>query len=161
MRESNLWTTETLKGKPQSHRATEQEQTGLNTSQVKTPGLNTLNSITHRIIGAAIDVHRHLGPGLSELLYERAMCIEFELRGIGYGSQIRVDAEYKGHLLGQYRIDAIVEDSVVVEVKCVTSILPVHEAQVLTYLRLTKKRLGLLINFHERVLIDGIRRFAL
>ncbi len=133
-------------GSPQSHRATE---------------LDHLEPITRKIIGAAIEVHRHLGPGLPESVYERALCIEFDLRHIPYQPQVPIPAEYKGHLLGQYRIDAIVEDAVLVEVKSVSSLLPVHQGQVLTYLRLTGKRLALLINFHERAVVDGVQRVAL
>lgn len=132
--------------RPQRHRDTE---------------LEGLEPITRRIIGAAIEVHRHLGPGLPESIYERALRIEFGLCGIRNQSQVAVSAEYKGHLLGQYRIDFIVEDAVIVEAKSVSALLPVHEGQVLTYLRLTGKRLALLINFHERTCIEGIRRIAL
>ncbi len=120
-----------------------------------------LNPLTSRIIGAAIEVHRVLGPGLLEPIYETAMCIELEDCGVKFARQSRVPAYYKGRLLGDYRIDLIVEDLVVVEVKSVVSVLPLFEAQLLTYLRLTGKRVGLLINFHSRLLKDGIKRMVL
>jgi GxxExxY protein len=123
--------------------------------------LDQLSPLTRRVIGAAIEVHRHLGQGLPESVYERAMCIEFDLRGMRYENQVPVAAVYKGHILGEYRIDFIVEDALVVEIKSVVNVTPMFEGQVLTYLRVTKKRLGLLLNFHERRLTDGIRRFAL
>jgi GxxExxY protein len=123
--------------------------------------LDQLSTITHQIIGAAIEVHRNLGPGLPEVVYERAMCIEFNLRSVKYEQQVSADAVYKGHRIGHYRIDFVVEDAVVLEVKSVTAVGPVFEGQVLTYLKLTGKRLGLLLNFHERLLTDGVRRFVL
>jgi GxxExxY protein len=131
---------------PQRHRDTELEQ---------------LSSLTRRVIGAAIEVHSYLGQGLPESVYERAMCIEFDLRGIHYENQVPVTAVYKGHVLGEYRVDFVVEDALMVEIKSVVNVTPMFEGQVLTYLRVTKKRLGLLLNFHERRLTDGIRRFAL
>lgn len=120
-----------------------------------------LSPLTSRIIGAAIEVHRVLGPGLLEPIYETAMCIELDDCGVTFVRQSRVPAYYKGRLLGEYRIDLVIEDLVVVEVKSVVSVLPVFEAQLLTYLRLTGKRVGLLINFHSRLLKDGIRRMVL
>ena len=124
-------------------------------------GQSEENTLTSQIIGAAIEVHRILGPGLMERLYETALCIELDAHGIAYARQVRVPAFYKSHLLGEYHVDLIVEDTVVVEVKSVVAILPVFEAQLITYLRLTKKRIGLLINFHSRLLKDGIVRRVL
>ena len=106
-------------------------------------------------------VHRVLGPGLLEVTYERAMCIEFDDAGVGYQHQLRVPACYKGRSLGEYHIDFIVEDLVVVEIKSVERMPPVFEAQVLTYLRVIKKPLGLLINFNSRLVKDGVTRLAL
>ena len=120
-----------------------------------------LSGLTSVIIGAAIEVHRVLGPGLLEPLYETAMSIELEDRGLAFTRQIHVPAYYKGRLLGQYRVDLIVEGLVLVEIKSVATILPVFEAQLLTYLRLTGKRVGLLINFNARLLKDGIMRRVL
>jgi GxxExxY protein len=119
------------------------------------------NVITSRIIGCAIEVHRTLGPGLLEAMYETALCIELENAGIPYVRQMRVPAYYKGRLLGEYRVDLVVADAVLVEVKCVERLHPVLEAQLLTYLRVTKKRLGLLINFNSSVLKEGITRRVL
>jgi len=131
---------------PQRHRGTEFEH---------------INNLTQRIIGAAIEVHRALGPGLLESLYETALCIELDERGIRYARQVSVPAHYKGRSLGDYTIDLIVEDLVVIEVKSVAHVLPVFEAQLITYLRLTRKRLGLLINFNTQLLKNGIIRRAL
>src|SRR4051812_23561600 len=97
----------------------------------------TQYGITQRIIGAAIEVHKHMGPGLPEPIYDRALQIEFGLRKIPYQRQVSVPAVYKGHVLGDYRMDFIVDDAVVVEVKAVKAVTPVFEGQVLTYLRLS------------------------
>ena len=123
--------------------------------------LGRLERLTSRIIGAAIEVHRALGPGLLEPLYEKALCIELEAREMRYLRQIPVPAFYKGHPLGQYRIDLVVEDAIVVEIKSVINMPSVLETQVLTYLRLTGMRVGLLINFNSRLLAHGVRRFVL
>jgi GxxExxY protein len=118
-----------------------------------------VNGLTARIIGCAIEVHRVLGPGLLEALYEEAMCTELDDARIGYARQVPVPAYYKGRLLGEYRIDLIVGDLVLIELKSVERLHPVFEAQLLTYLRLTGKRVGLLINFNSRLLKDGVKRF--
>jgi len=123
--------------------------------------LTAFNELTSQIIGSAIEVHRVLGPGLLEPLYERAMCIELDSRGIRFERQLRAPAYYKGRLLGEYRVDLLIENAVVVEIKSVTALLPVFDAQMLTYLRLTAKRVGLLMNFNSRLMKDGIRRFVL
>jgi len=120
-----------------------------------------INEITGAIIGAAIAVHRILGPGLLESMYEAALCVEFDERGISYTRQQQVPAFYKGRRLGTYVVDLIVEDRVVVEIKSVTKVLPVLEAQLLTYMRLLAKKYGLLINFNSPVLKDGVIRRAL
>jgi GxxExxY protein len=120
-----------------------------------------INEITGTIIGAAIAVHRVLGPGLLESIYESALCVEFEERQIRYARQQQVPAFYKGRRLGTYVVDLVVEDRVVVEIKSVIKVLPVLEAQLLTYMRLLKKKMGLLINFHSAVLKDGVIRRAL
>ena len=120
-----------------------------------------INNLTSQIIGAAIEVHRALGPGLLEPLYEAALCIELEERGMSYARQLRLPAYYKGRLLGEYRIDLVVSDAVLVEVKCAERLHPVFEAQLLTYLRMTGKRVGLLVNFNSRLLKDGIKRLIL
>ena len=123
--------------------------------------LDLLRPLTSKIIGAAIEVHKVLGPGLLESIYEAAMCIELELCGLRYARQVRIPALYKGRELGTYEVDLIVEDLVLVEIKSVLFMKPVFEAQVITYLRLTRKRLGLLMNFNSRLMKDGIQRIAL
>ena len=118
--------------------------------------------LTRQIIGAAMEVHRQLGPGLLESAYEECLCHELRLRGISFQRQLDLPVEYKGLKLDcGYRLDLVVEDKVIVELKAVESILPVHEAQLLTYLRLTGKRVGLLINFNVPVLRRGIVRRVL
>jgi GxxExxY protein len=117
------------------------------------------NEVTERIIGAAIEVHRTLGPGLLESIY--MPCLQFELaaRQLRWVSQHAVPIVYKGMTLGSaYRIDLIVEDLVVVELKSVERLLPVHQAQVLTYARLVNCPVGLLINFNSPKLVDGVKR---
>jgi GxxExxY protein len=114
---------------------------------------------TEGIIGAAIEVHRALGPGLLESAYEQCLCHELNLRGMSFRRQLELPVTYKGVKLDcGYRIDLLVSDEVVVEVKSVESLLPVHEAQLLTYLRLMNKNVGLLINFNVPVLARGILR---
>ena len=118
-----------------------------------------LNTITERIIEAAIEVHKVLGPGLMESAYEECLCRELALRGIGVERQLPLPIEYKGARLDcAYRVDLLVEQSVVVEIKSVSSIEPIHEAQLLTYLKLGGWKLGLIVNFNVPVLKDGIRR---
>jgi len=123
--------------------------------------MTDLKKLTERIIGSAIEVHRELGPGLLEATYETALSIELDLQGLGYRRQFLIPALYKGRPIGHYRPDLLVEDRVVVEVKSVDRFEPVFEAQILTYLRIMAKKVGLLINFHERLLVDGIRRYVL
>jgi len=118
-----------------------------------------LNRITEQIIGAAIEVHRALGPGLLESAYEECLCRELSLREIPFERQRPLPVEYKGTTLDcGYRLDLLVMGTVVVEIKAVESIEPIHEAQLLTYLKLGGWKLGLLINFNVPVLKDGIRR---
>lgn len=117
---------------------------------------------TGAIIAAAIEVHRALGPGLLESVYEECLCRELELRGIPFVRQVPIPVEYKGvRSECGYRIDLLVKDEVVVEIKAVEAIHPVHEAQLLTYMKLSGKRVGLLINFCVPVLKDGIVRRVL
>jgi len=120
-----------------------------------------VEEIANKVIGCAIEVHRHLGPGLLESTYEAAMGIEMEEAGLKYQRQVPFPAIYKGRTLGEYRVDLIVEDAVVVEIKSVERNDPVFEAQVLTYLRITGKKIGLLINFNSRLLKNGIKRYIL
>jgi GxxExxY protein len=119
-------------------------------------------ALTDRIIGAAIEVHKALGPGLLESVYEVCLCRELGLRGLRFEKQIDIPAEYKGVKLDcAYRLDLLVEGKVIVEVKSVETLLPIHEAQLLTYLRLAGKRVGLLINSNVPVLKKGIIRRVL
>ena len=119
------------------------------------------NECSKSIIGAAIEVHRVLGAGLLESAYERAMAVELEQRGIRAARQVLLPVTYKGVELDEaYRIDLLVENRVVVEIKAVLAFAPVHTAQLLTYLRLADKRLGLLLNFHSESMRSGIKRVA-
>jgi len=117
--------------------------------------------LTERIIGCAMEVHRQLGPGLLESVYEKALCCELSMVPVSFERQFSVPMYYKGELLSEYRIDLFVESSVLVEVKSIKRIEPIHEAQVLTYLRVAGIRVGLLLNFNEVVLKHGIRRISL
>lgn len=120
------------------------------------------NKLTQEIIGAAIEVHRTLGPGLLESAYELALCHEFRLRSIPFRRQVELPVSYKGVSLGpSLRMDLVVRDAVVVEVKAVEERSPVHASQLLTYLRLSGYRVGLLINFNVPVLKTGILRRVL
>ena len=119
------------------------------------------NAITERIIKCAIEVHRQLGPGLLESVYEEALAIECELDGLKVARQVKLPVEYKGRTIGEYRLDMLIDNLVVVEIKSVERYDPVFEAQVLTYLKITGKKVGLLINFNSRLVKDGIRRFIL
>ncbi len=126
-------------------------------------GLGLLSeALTEAIIGAAIEVHRQLGPGLLESVYQECLCRELQLRDVPFKAQIELPIVYKGLSTGGvYRIDIIVADEVVVELKSVEHILSVHQAQLLTYLKLTGKHVGLLINFNVPVLTRGIIRRVL
>ena len=116
------------------------------------------NALSRDVIGAAIEVHRVLGPGLLESVYEEALCIELTARRVPFTRQQRIDLEYKAHPVGEGRLDFLVGDAVVVELKAVEKLTDVHMAQVLSYLRTTGHRLGLLLNFNTVVLKDGIKR---
>ena len=115
--------------------------------------------ISGRVIGLAIEVHRHLGPGLLESAYEECLCQELLAVGISFARQVALPIIYKGRRLDfEYRMDIVVEPSLVLEIKSMASLLPVHEAQLLTYLRLSGHRVGLLMNFNCPVMKQGIRR---
>ena len=119
-------------------------------------------ALTEGIIGAAIEVHSHLGPGLLESVYEECMCQELRLRDIPFKAQVELPLRYKGRDTGGIlRLDLVVADEVVVELKAVERLLSVHEAQLLTYLKLTGKHVGLMINFNVPVLRRGIMRRVL
>ena len=118
--------------------------------------------LTQQIIGAAIEVHKILGPGLMESVYEECLCLELNLRGLSFKRQLPVPVLYKGVTLNcGYHLDVLVENAVILELKCVERILPVHEAQLLTYLRLLDKAVGFIINFNVPVLRQGIVRKVL
>jgi GxxExxY protein len=117
------------------------------------------NQLTDKIIGAAIEVHRTLGPGLLESAYEECLCYELSRLGLGFQRQVELPVRYKGvNLDCAYRIDLIVEGTVIVELKTVAELLPVHSSQLLTYLKLSGKHIGLLINFNVTVLKKGLKR---
>jgi len=121
-----------------------------------------VNVLTYKTIGAAIEVHRLLGPGLLESTYRECLCRELALRDVGFQKECGLPVQYKGiHLDCGYRIDLLVENLVVVEIKAVEQLAPIHDAQLLTYLRVGGWRVGLLINFNAVVLKDGIRRRVL
>lgn len=119
------------------------------------------DELTEKIIGAAIEVHRELGPGLLESIYEEALCHEFEIQEIQYKRQVPADVTYKGEIIKGQRIDLLVEEEVVVEIKSLSKMPEVALAQTLSYLKATNLRCGLIVNFGEKRLIDGIKRVAL
>ena len=142
--------------------------------EIRMPGFITTETQSHReneerkdprtapIIGAAIEVHRALGPGLLESAYEECLCHELHLRGLAFQHQVDLPVPYKGLKLDcGYKMDVVVEDEVVLELKSIEKILPVHEAQLLTYMKLSGKRVGLLINFNVPLLTRGIIRRVL
>ena len=118
------------------------------------------NALTERVIGFAIDVHRQLGPGLLESAYEECLCFELKHGGIEFSRQVPLPVVYKEIRLDcGYRMDLVVQQELIIEIKAVEKLMPIHEAQVLTYLRLSGCRIGLLMNFNSLVLKDGLRRF--
>ncbi len=120
------------------------------------------DSLTESVIGLAIEVHRALGPGLLESAYQECLCYELKAKGIAFGRQVALPVVYKSVKLDcGYRMDLVVDDRLVVELKTVEKILPIHEAQLLTYLRLSGIRTGLLLNFNTAVLKNGIKRMVL
>jgi GxxExxY protein len=116
--------------------------------------------LTEQIIGAAIEVHRTLGPGLLESVYEEALCWEFEIRGIPFERQVEVEVLYKNRIISGQRVDLLVDKEVIVELKSVASVAEYATAQVLSYLKATGLKRALLINFGASRLIDGVQRFV-
>ena len=115
--------------------------------------------LTEQIIGAAIEVHRHVGPGLLESAYEECLCAELSRRGLRFQRQVHLPVEYKGLRLDcAYKMDLVVENTIVIEIKAIDELLPIHRAQLLTYLRAFQKQVGLLINFNVVLLKDGLQR---
>jgi GxxExxY protein len=120
------------------------------------------SDLTKQIIGGAIEVHKHWGPGLYEEVYERSLCHELCLRNLAFETQVRLPLVYKGERVGDdLRLDLIVQAKVVVEIKAITELELIHEAQLLTYMKLTGCRVGLLINFNVPILKQGIKRMVL
>jgi GxxExxY protein len=117
--------------------------------------------LSEQIIGCAIEVHRHLGPGLLESIYESALCFELAAAGLSFKRQIGIPLRYKGHLLSEHRPDLVVDGSVIVEIKAIERFDRIHVAQMLTYLRVTGLRVGLVLNFNTAMLTSGIRRVVL
>jgi len=126
------------------------------------PLFQKADELSRQAIGAAIEVHRLKGPGLIESIYERCLMRELELRGIGAVNQRIVRVEYKGLIFDEpFRFDVLAEDCLLLELKCVQEILPIHQAQLLSYMKLLDVPLGLIINFHEMKLADGLIRMIL
>jgi GxxExxY protein len=120
-----------------------------------------INQITEKIIGCAISVHRGLGPGLLESAYEECLCYELVQENLKFDRQMPLPVVYKGVKLDcGYRMDLVIEDLVIIEIKAVERIIPVHEAQLLSYLKLYNKKVGLLFNFHVSVLKNGMKRIV-
>jgi GxxExxY protein len=119
-------------------------------------------ALTQKVIGLAIDVHRQIGPGLLESAYEECLCSELKAAGIGFERQVAIPVRYKDvRLEAGYRADIVIESRLILEIKSVETLLPVHEAQLLTYLRMGGHRIGLLMNFNTLRLKDGLRRFVM
>lgn len=117
--------------------------------------------LTRKIIACAIEVHKRLGPGLLEKLYKEAMVIELELNNLKAEKNVKIPVEYRGKFIGEYFIDLLIEDKVILELKSVERYDTVFEAQILSYMKLTEKKVGLLINFNSKMVKDGIKRFVL
>ena len=118
--------------------------------------------LSHRVIGSAIEVHRHLGPGLLESTYQQCLARELHLSGISFKLEYPLPVEYKGlHLDCGYRIDVLIEDAIILELKSVNQLKPIHEAQLLTYMKLTHIKQGFLINFNVEILKNGLKSFVL
>lgn len=120
-----------------------------------------IEDATNKVIGAAIEVHRHLGPGYLESVYEEALAVELSLRSVPFARQVVFGLDYKGHVVGEGRLDFLVDGCLIVELKAVEALSPIHTAQCISYLKANKRHLALLINFNVPVLKDGIKRIAL
>jgi GxxExxY protein len=119
------------------------------------------DALTERVIGFAIEVHRQLGPGLLESAYEECLCFELKEAGISHKRQVPLPIVYKSVRLDcGYRLDVVIEEKLILELKTIERVMPIHEAQILTYLKLSGVRTGLLLNFNSPTLKDGLRRFA-
>ena len=117
-----------------------------------------IDALASAVIGAAIEVHRTLGPGLLESVYEHALAVELELKDIPFERQSLININYKGHLIGEGRLDMLIADKLIVELKAVEALAPIHTAQVMSYLKIMNLPLGLLINFNVPILKQGLKR---
>ncbi|HUI81469.1 MAG TPA: GxxExxY protein [Bryobacteraceae bacterium] len=145
-------TTVVLKSKPESAEGAE---------GTSAPRSVALDRLTEQIIGAAIEVHRNTGPGLMESVYEQCLCYELSQQLLKFERQVHLPISYKGIKLDcGYRMDLVVEDSVVIEIKTVDQLLPIHTAQLLTYLKLSNKPIGLILNFNSPILKKGMKRLV-
>ena len=129
--------------------------------KIQTHLSDELEDLIHRTIGCCIEVHRALGPGLVERIYTRAVCLELSAKGISFETEKRYPVFYRDELICQQRVDFVVDGQLVLEIKSVERLHPVHQAQVLAYLRVTKLRVALLMNFNVSVLPDGLKRIVL
>ena len=129
--------------------------------RLPSPLSDEAEDIIHRVIGCAIEVHRRSGPGLLESIYKKAMCLEMDVQNIAYVCEQPITVVYRGHAIEGQRLDLMVEQQIVVELKAVGRLDEVHEAQLISYLRTTGLRAGLLINFRVPVLVQGLRRIVL
>ena len=120
-----------------------------------------IEEATNKVIGAAIKVHRHLGPGYLESVYEEALAVELTLRSIPFARQVVFGLDYKGHVVGEGRLDFLVDGCLIVELKAVEALAGIHTAQCISYLKANQRRLALLINFNVSVLKNGLKRIAL
>ena len=135
-------------------------ETPRNPSERKEPSTE-LDLLAHKVIGAAIAVHRALGPGYIESVYEEAMCVELDFQSVPFQRQFAIAVQYRGHPVGEGRLDLLVAKILPVELKAVEALAPIHQAQLLSYLKMTGLQLGLLINFNVPVLKQGIKRVIL
>ena len=117
--------------------------------------------VSEKIIGCANEVHKELGPGLLESIYEDALCKELEIQNIAFEKQKLIPVHYKGEVIGEYRLDLLVENEIILELKCVKSLDDIFTAQLLTYMKISGVRKGLLINFNVKKLINGLKRYVL
>ena len=134
---------------------------GENEQRIETDALDQRVPLSYTVIGTAIEVHQFLGPGLLESVYEDTICVELDERNVKYERQKRIELDYKGRRIGSLFADIIVENRLIVELKSVQSLAPIHSALLIRYLKLTNLKTGLLINFNVTVLRDGIKRIVL
>ena len=129
--------------------------------RIASPLDDDLERLVHAVIGHCIVVHKELGPGLFEALYRRAICVELERSGVAFKCEKRVPVVYRDVVLAEQRLDIVVEGRVLLELKAVERLAPIHFAQVMSYLRVSRLRVALLVNFNVRILPDGLRRIVL